>query len=482
MILKRFYDERLAQASYLIGCGTSGQALVLDANRDVEQYLQAARSAHVRITHVTETHIHADFVSGTRELAARAGATMVVSGEGGPDWQYEFGHEPNVQQVHDGDRLQIGNISVAVMHTPGHTPEHIIFFITDGAAADKPIGVITGDFVFVGDVGRPDLLERAAHVQGSMKQSARQLFQSLQRFKRQPDYLQIWPGHGAGSACGKGLSEIPHSTVGYERLFNWAFALEDEASFVQAVLSGQPEPPRYFAEMKRINRAGPPILNGYPQPPALDLDQLQDLLTQKATIIDTRRPDQFGRRHIPGTLNIPLDRSFNTWAGSLVSYERDFYLLLDARLTDALGDAVQALAMVGLDRIGGYFTDEVLQAWAARGGELQTIPQMQVAELAARLERNDVRVLDVRGRSEWEAGHLPDVANLPLGELTDHLAELSPEQPLVLHCQSGSRSAIAASLLRAHGFRNVSNLLGGFGEWQRKGYPVQRPTTALAEV
>jgi hydroxyacylglutathione hydrolase len=257
MILKRFYNEPLAQASYLIGCAATGEALVIDPNRDIDQYLEEARASRLHITHVTETHIHADFVSGARELAARSGARLYLSAEGGDDWQYEFRAEPNVEPVRDGDRFKVGNIIVDVMHTPGHTPEHIIFFITDGAAADEPIGVVTGDFVFVGDVGRPDLLEKAAHVKGSMERGARELFSSLQRFKRQPDYLQIWPGHGAGSACGKGLSAIPHSTVGYERKFNWAFAIESEAEFAAAGLAGQPEPPRYFGEMKRINREGP---------------------------------------------------------------------------------------------------------------------------------------------------------------------------------------------------------------------------------
>src|SRR5688572_8202968 len=210
MILKRFYDEKLAQASYLLGCSVTGQALVIDPNRDVEPYMKAAAAERVRITHVTETHIHADFVSGTRELATRTGATMLLSAEGGADWQYGFRADKDVQLLHDGDRFSVGNIKIEVRHTPGHTPEHIIFFVTDGAAADKPIGVVTGDFVFVGDVGRPDLLEKAARVKGTMADSARQLFASLQTFKQLPDYLQIWPGHGAGSACGNGLSSMPH--------------------------------------------------------------------------------------------------------------------------------------------------------------------------------------------------------------------------------------------------------------------------------
>jgi hydroxyacylglutathione hydrolase len=482
MILKRFYDERLAQASYLIGCGTTGQALVIDANRDLEPYLEVARAERVRITHVTETHIHADFVSGTRELAARTGAAVYVSGAGGSEWQYGFRGEPNVIEVNEGDRIEVGKVRVDVVHAPGHTPEHIIFYITDGAAADRPIGVVTGDFVFVGDVGRPDLLEKAAHVAGTMEASARDLFRSLQRFKEQPDYLQIWPGHGAGSACGKGLSAIPHSTVGYERLFNWAFEHQDENAFVQAVLAGQPEPPRYFAEMKRINRDGPALQNGFPQPSELGIGELNGLLDHKATIIDTRRPDQFARRHIPGTINIPLDRSFNTWAGWLIPYTRDFYLLVDGRLPQSVADATRALAMIGLDRVAGYFSDAILASWAAQGGALESVPQMQVDELAARLRHGHVHVLDVRGRSEWDAGHLPNVPNIPLGYLTDHLDELPREEPLVLQCQSGNRSAIGASLLRAHGFRNVSNLVGGYGEWQRKGHPTEGAGDRLAEV
>src|SRR6185369_6518520 len=285
-ILKRFYDENLAQASYLIGCSVTGNAIVIDPNRDVDQYIEAARDERLRITHVAETHIHADFVSGSRELAARTGATIYLSAEGGTDWQYGFRNDANVQLVHDGDRIKVGNVQIQVAHTPGHTPEHITFFITDGAAADRPIAAVTGDFVFVGDVGRPDLLERAANVKGTMIDGARQLFKSLQAFKQQPDYLQIWPGHGAGSACGKGLSSIPHSTVGYERKFNWAFSMESESEFVDAVLAGQPEPPRYFGEMKRINRAGPRPLGGVPLPPELAPEELEGLLLKKALVID----------------------------------------------------------------------------------------------------------------------------------------------------------------------------------------------------
>lgn len=316
MILLSFYDEQLAQTSYLIGCGASGEALVVDPLRDIRPYVDAAEREGVRITDVTETHIHADFVSGTRELVARTGARLHLSGMGGSDWSYRFAEHDGALMLHDGDRFDVGHVHVDVVHTPGHTPEHLTFVITDGAAADEPIGAVTGDFLFVGDVGRPDLLEKAAGVADSMEASARTLFHSLQRFRdAYPEWLQIWPGHGAGSACGKGLSAIPHSTLGYERRFNWALAMDDEAEFVRAVLAGQPEPPKYFAMMKKINREGPTVLGSLPRPEHIEARRLSELLEQGTIVVDSRTAAAFAETHVPGTLSIPLNRSFTTWAG-----------------------------------------------------------------------------------------------------------------------------------------------------------------------
>ena len=229
MFVKRFFEPLIAQNSYLIGCASAGEAIVIDPNRDIQPYLDTAEREGLRITHVTETHIHADFLSGARELAHRTGASLCLSDEGDQDWKYQFDHD---RKLKHGDRITIGNVTLDVLHTPGHTPEHLTFLITDGAAADKPIAAVTGDFIFVGDVGRPDLLERAAKMAGTMEQSAKTLWKSLQEFKKHPDWLQLWPGHGAGSSCGKGISAIPHSTLGYERLFNWAFTAKSEAEFV----------------------------------------------------------------------------------------------------------------------------------------------------------------------------------------------------------------------------------------------------------
>ncbi len=474
MILKRFYDDSLAQTSYLIGCAVTGEALVVDANRDVDQYLEVAESEGVRITHVTETHIHADFVSGSREVAGRTGAQIYLSAEGGSDWQYVFAEPDGAVLLRDGDSFRVGNIVIQAVHTPGHTPEHLSFLVTDTAAADRPIGILTGDFVFVGDVGRPDLLEKAARMEGTMEAGARTLFRSLQKFKEYPDYLQVLPGHGAGSACGKGISSVPNSTVGYERLFNWAFSYTDEDEFVQAVLAGQPEPPKYFAQMKKINKEGPRVLGGFRRPQRLGENRLEKLLEQGAIVIDTRLAEDYAQGHVPGTINIPLNRSFNTWAGWLIPYDQPFYVVIDDSCTHCADAAVKELAMIGLDQVAGSFGTDVIEGWTRRGGELGTVPQMTSKELAEQLRTGDVAVLDVRGRAEWEAGHLPGVENIPVGYLADRLDQIPRDQPVVVHCQGGARSAIAASLLRSRGYDNVINLAGGYADWQAAGNPTER--------
>jgi hydroxyacylglutathione hydrolase len=473
MLLKRFYDPKLAQASYLIGCSASGEALVVDPNRDIDPYFQAANEEGLRIAHVTETHIHADFVSGARELAHRSGARIYLSDAGGSEWKYHYTAESEAVLLRDGSEFTVGSVSVRVLHVPGHTPEHLAFLITDTKAASEPMGALTGDFIFVGDVGRPDLLERAAQAKGTMEASARQLFRSLQRFRGLSDYLQIWPGHGAGSVCGKSLGAVPQSTLGYEKRFNWAFGIADENAFVSAVLAGQPEPPRYFAEMKRINQAGPRLLGGIRRPARLPLNSLVAALAHGATVLDTRQAQQFAHGAVPGTLNIPGNRSFTTWAGSLLPYDRDFYLIVDDRRGQAIDDLVRDLAGIGLDRLAGYFGIEVVDSWRASQGHLQTIPLLGLSDFVSQLQTNDKVVLDVRGEGEWKSGHLPGSLNLPIGELEDRLSELPRDRPVIVHCQTGARAAIAVSLLRARGFNQVSQFPGGFAEWRTAGRPVE---------
>jgi hydroxyacylglutathione hydrolase len=344
-----------------------------------------------------------------------------------------------------------------------HTPE-----------ADEPIAIVTGDFVFVGDVGRPDLLERAANVQGSMVAAAHTLFASLQRFKAYPDWLQIWPGHGAGSACGKGLSAVPHSTVGYERRFNWALAIEDEATFVRLVLEGQPEPPPYFARMKRVNKAGPAILGGMPHPARKTLADLDAARSAGAVIVDTRRAADFAAGHIPGMLNLPIDKSFTTWAGWMLPFDTDLYLIVDEHGARGADDAARDLAMIGLDRVAGFFGADVVDEWAATGRALGRVAQITTQELAARVRAGDVAVIDVRNRDEWDAGHLSGAAHIPLGQLAQRIPEVPRDRDVVVHCQGGGRSAIAASLLQARGIEHVANLTGGFGAWSRDGLLIAR--------
>jgi hydroxyacylglutathione hydrolase len=476
MFFRHFYDHQLAQASYLVGCPASGEALVVDPNRNIDQYLRIADAEGLRVTHVTETHIHADFVSGGRELAHRAGARLHLSGTGGPDWCYAYAADAGAALLGDGSTFRVGQVEITVMHTPGHTPEHLTFLVTDTATADQPMGALTGDFLFVGDVGRPDLLERAAHVAGTMEISARQLFRSLQRIRGLPDFLQIWPGHGAGSACGKSLGAVPQSTLGYEKRFNWAFAVEDEDEFVRAVLAGQPDPPRYFGQMKKINRDGPRLL-GEIRPVLLPADRLAAVLQAGATVVDTRPAREFALGAVPGTINIPRNRAFTTWSGSLLPYDVELYLLLDDQGDSTVDSVIRQLAGIGLDRVVGYFGGEVMEAWHASRGALQTIPQIDAAEVRAGAPDGRLALLDVRSPSEWAAGHVPGSSNIPVADLQQRLAEIPRDRPLVVHCYSGSRAAIAASLLRARGMADVRVFAGGFAEWARAGYPVDRPGT-----
>ena len=468
MLLKRLYETGLAQASYLIACPASHEALVVDPNRDVDRYLKAAHAEGMKIAYVTETHIHADYLSGARDLAKATGAKLLLSGHGGDDWSYRFASSSNARLLHHGDTFDVGCVRVGVRHTPGHTPEHICFVLTDTEASDKPLGMLTGDFIFVGDVGRPDLLERAANVAGTMEAMARSLYKSLVATRDLPDYLQLWPGHGAGSACGKALGAVPSTTLGYERIANWAFQAKGEEDFVQQVLAGQPEPPRYFAVMKTLNRDGPPPRDPARMPTRLTLPEVERALAAGRRVVDVRATREFAREHIPGTINLPVGKSFATWAGSLLPYDDDILLLADD--DERIRGALELLMLIGIDRVTGWGGRDLRDAWRAAGRPLSSTHQMSVAEAA---KRDDVQIVDVRRESEWTEGHIPEAEHLFLGDLEQLSEGLSRDTPIVLHCQGGSRSAIAASLLKAKGFSDVSNLEGGFDSWRKAGLPVE---------
>jgi hydroxyacylglutathione hydrolase len=460
MLLRYFYDEKLAQASYLVGCVATGEALVVDPARNIIPYLRTAEKEGLRITHVTETHIHADFVSGSRELAAVTGGAIYLSDMGDANWKYAYADEPNVILVRDGDSWKVGNVKVEVLHTPGHTPEHVSFMITDTASADKPMGIFTGDFLFVGDIGRPDLLEEAAGYKGTKEVGARQQFRTVERFKALPDYLQIWPGHGAGSACGKALGAIPSTTLGYEKLFNPAFAFDDEDAFVTWLLDGQPEPPKYFAQMKKINKLGPPLTRSLPTPVNYDRATLDAVLEDGGQVFDLRNHGQFAASHVPGTINVSADNnSFVTYMGWLVDYERPAYVLLPS--IDSEREILADLRSIGIDYVPGYFSPDVLTH------RTQALPVITARELARRLPQNNIVIIDVRGKSEYNEKHIVGATHIPLGYLSDRLETLPKDHTLVTHCASGYRSQVAASLLEAAGFENVMALNEGEECWSR---------------
>jgi hydroxyacylglutathione hydrolase len=471
MILKRFYDPKLAQASYLVGCTISGEALVVDPNRDIAPYLEAARADSLRIAHVSETHIHADFVSGARELAHRTKARLYLSGAGGSEWQYDYTAPAGAIVLRDGTRFRVGKVDIEVLHVPGHTPEHLTFLVTDTSSASEAMGAFTGDFIFVGDVGRPDLLERAVNVRGTMEQSARQLFKSLQRFRSFPDFLQIWPGHGAGSACGKALGAVPQSTLGYEKRFNWAFGVRDETEFVRMVLAGQPDPPRYFAKMKQINKTGPRLLDGGKPPVRLPTGELAAALARGATVVDTRQAGEFKQGAVPGTINIPANRSFTTWAGSLLPYDEPFFLLTDAAGAEMIDQLTRDLSGIGLDHVAGYFGPEALESWRSANDTLQVIPDLTLSEVREGLQTQQVTLVDVRGEDEWKSGHVPGSINVPVGKLDQQAGRLPRGRAIIVHCQTGGRAAIAASVLKAMGHDHVGVFAGGYAEWTAAGQP-----------
>ena len=472
MILKRFYDENLAQASYLIGCEATREAIVVDPGLDEDEYERAAVAERLRIAHVAETHIHADFVSGARSLAGKLGAVLHLSAEGRGEWGYAEAALSSANALKMGTTIGLGDISLEAVHTPGHTPEHITFVVTDRDRGAEPVGALTGDFIFVGDVGRPDLLERAAGVAGSAERSASQLYRSVQSFKSRPDHLQIWPGHGAGSACGKSLGALPHSTVGYERLYNWALGAMSEREFVAKALEHQPVPPRYYTEMKRINRDMAPLPSP-PEPAAVRAGDIRAAIQRGDTVVDARPAASYREGHVPGTLNIPLGKSFLTWTGALVPYERDVFLILDTN-GGSIGWVTKQLRKIGLVRVAGYAGSGVVSEWSSGKGESDRLDETDVRALDKRMKNDSLQLVDVRSPDEWSGGHLPGAIHIPLAALPERLGEVDAGKPVVVHCQGGGRSAIAASYMKSHGVRSVANLRGGFDAWLAGDLPVER--------
>lgn len=464
MLLRQIFDPYLAQYSYLIGCQRTGEALIIDPERDIDRYLAIAKENGLQITAVTETHIHADFVSGAREFSNLSGTTLYLSDEGGPDWSYSWSNGlTNVRLLKDGTAFSVGNIRIEALHTPGHTPEHLCFLITDiGGGANEPIALATGDFLFVGDVGRPDLLESAAGLKNVMEPSARTLRASLtERLAPYGDYLQILPAHGAGSACGKSLGAVPISTLGYERRFNTTFklALHDVESFVKDILQGQPEPPPYFATMKRVNRDGITVTGGIPNVPHLSGTKLAAAATNSQTkILDTRmNKNAFAERHVSRALWAPLHSPFfSVVSGSYLS-ENDPILIILEREVDA-ENATRQLYRIGFDRIIGWATSEELASLDVPSEGTETI---SFASFDFSSAQQHGAILDVRSHNEYENAHLPGALSVPYTRLTTRLNEIPKNKKLYVHCASGKRAAVAAAFLRSRGY-SVAHIDGEF--------------------
>jgi hydroxyacylglutathione hydrolase len=461
MYFQHVYDKTLAQASYFIGCQKAGVAAVIDPKRDIDTYLEIAKQNNMQITHVFETHIHADFLSGARELAAVTGAKMYLSDEGGEGWQYEFAHEG----VKHGSQVMIGNLKIDVLHTPGHTPESISFLLTDTPASKEPVMLFTGDFVFVGDIGRPDLLEKAAGMVGTQDKGAEQMYQSINLFANLPEFIQVWPGHGAGSACGKALGAVPSTTVGYEKKRNWAFSYgTNKAGFIDFLLTDQPEPPKYFAKMKELNKVDRPLLTEVPTIKELSASELKAATAKGIKLIDTRNKQDFEKGFIEGSINIQGNNSFATWMGWFVSYNEQFILVASPSQMD---DLTRKLMRIGLDNMYGFVD-------AAKINELSDAPlltstMVSISDVKA---NTTAEVIDLRGVAEYNSGHIAGAKNVFVGTLLQNLDKVPKDKPVIIHCQGGDRAAIGYSLLAKEGYTNVSNYSPGMNEWIKEGQAV----------
>lgn len=455
MFFKHIYDTDLAQGSYLIGCQATGEAVVVDARRDIETFIDIAEAEGLRITTVTETHIHADYLSGSRELAEKTGATLLLSAEGGPGWEYGFAHTP----LKHNDTITVGNIRIQALHTPGHTPEHLSFLVTDLPRGNEPTMILTGDFVFVGDLGRPDLLDEAAGYTDTRFVGAKQLFQSLQKvFLTLPDYVQVWPGHGAGSACGKALGAVASTTVGYERSTSWWASFlknNDLDGFVEELLAGQPDAPLYFGRMKRENRDGPAMR------PTAALTQytsgeLAGRINRDIVLFDTRVIAEQREDPIAGALSVPHAGSFVTYASYVINPDHDSRdIIVVAENEEEAQEMRTKLWWVGIDNVAGFTTD---LTELPRGNA----PIITPHELGP---KPSGWLLDVRTKSEFAAGHIAGSHQVHLGQVLYKLDELPREKQLVVYCQGGGRSAVVLSVLRAHGFANAIELEGSFNAW-----------------
>jgi glyoxylase-like metal-dependent hydrolase (beta-lactamase superfamily II)/rhodanese-related sulfurtransferase len=456
MYFEQFYLGCLAHASYMLG--SEGEAVVVDPQRDVDIYLKAANDQGLKIRHIFETHLHADFVSGHHELATRTGAKIYIGANAGATF-------PHVD-VQDGFELRFGKVRITVRETPGHTPESVCLVVTDEEKSPKPWAVLTGDTLFLGDVGRPDLSK--THTPEKL---AGMLFDNLHnKLLRLADDVLVYPAHGAGSLCGRNMRAERSSTIGTERLTNYALQIKSREEFVQQLTTNLPARPEYFLQDAEINRAGAPALTELPELPAIPAPELKSMLEQGVIALDVRPGDQFAVGHVPGSINIALSGQFASWAGTLLGLTSRPVLIADS--IEQLAEARMRLARVGIEGERGYLQDGVA-GWKRAGFPLAELPQVTVQSLNERLQGQSLQVLDVRREAEWHAGHIGAAVWWPLDNFRVSPPQIDPEVPLAVHCKSGYRSMIACSLLQRAGFRNVINVTGGFDAWQQAQLPTE---------
>jgi glyoxylase-like metal-dependent hydrolase (beta-lactamase superfamily II)/rhodanese-related sulfurtransferase len=455
MYFEQFYLGCLAHASYMLA--SEGEAVVVDPQRDVELYLKAAADHGVTIKHIFESHLHADFVSGHRELAARTGAKIYMGAQAGAT----LPHVP----VHDGFVLKFGKASIRVLETPGHTPESICLVVTDEEKSPAPWAVLTGDTLFIGDVGRPDLSPKHTPVQ-----LAGLLYDSLHnKLMKLADNVLVYPAHGAGSLCGKNMRADRSSTIGTERLTNYALQIKSRQDFVAQLTSNLPARPEYFSKDAEINRTGATALSELPPLRALTPAELNAMLENGALALDVRPNDEFAAAHVPGSVNIALSGQFASWAGTVLGLTA--HPVLIAATDEQLEEARLRMARVGIEVLDGYLHGGV-NAWKQAGLPIGTLAQISVVDLEARLQSGELQVLDVRRAPEWEAGHIENATWWPLDNFNVSAPEMDRNLPIAVHCKSGYRSVIAGSLLQRAGFKNVVNVIGGFDAWQQAKLPT----------
>jgi hydroxyacylglutathione hydrolase len=454
MYFEQFYLGCLAHASYMLA--SEGEAVVVDPQRDVELYLKAAEDHGVQIRHIFETHLHADFVSGHRELAARTGAKIYMGAEAGAT----FSHVP----VRDGFELNFGKGTIRVVETPGHTSESICLIVTDHEKSSAPWAVLTGDTLFIGDVGRPDLSPRH-----TPKELAGLLYDSLHtKLMKLPDSVLVYPAHGAGSLCGKNMRAERSSTIGTERLTNYALQFKSREEFTAQLTSNLPTRPEYFAKDAEINRTGAATLSDLPPLRAISPSELKIMLDEGDLALDVRPGDDFAKAHVPGSVNIALSGQFASWTATVLGLSA--HPVLIAESGEQIEEARLRLARVGIEVLAGYLAGGI-SAWQQAGFPSASITEMSVAALHDRLQSNDIQVLDVRREPEWDGAHIEQAVWWPLDNFKVSPPEMNRDLPIAVHCKSGYRSMIAASLLQRAGFRNVINVAGGFDAWQQASLP-----------